>query len=169
MFSFAGKPFHVWKFAYWIVWVFSGNKAPVRWEIHHMDAWQVSNIQLMHIYSHNRWWTHASRVHGYQCTRPDGDLLKTRLSKARLIKGWCYGHDRRACILRTRPSCILHKSTIDTTVVYKTVVYVTDTTAARWRHTPTKLLPLTSPNPNTNPNPNPNRTLTLTLINPTKP
>jgi len=46
--------------------------------------------------------------------------------------------------------------------VYKTVVYVTDTTAARWRHTPTKLLPLTSPNPNPNtnpnhkPNPNPN-------------
>jgi len=45
--------------------------------------------------------------------------------------------------------------------VYKTVVYVTDTTAARWRHTPTKLLPLTSSNPNPNPNlnanPNPNR------------
>jgi len=42
--------------------------------------------------------------------------------------------------------------------VYTTVVYVTDTTAARWRHTPTKILPLTSPNPNpnTNPNPNPN-------------
>jgi len=36
--------------------------------------------------------------------------------------------------------------------VYKTVVYVTDTTTARWRHTPTKLLPLTSPNPNSNPN-----------------
>jgi len=31
--------------------------------------------------------------------------------------------------------------------------------------TPTKLLPLTSPNPNTNPN----RTQTLTVINPTKP
>jgi len=30
------------------------------------------------------------------------------------IIGWCYGHDRRACILRTRPSCILHRSTIDT-------------------------------------------------------
>jgi len=59
--------------------------------------------------------------------------------------------------------------------VYTTVVYVLHTTAARWRHTPTKLLPLTSPNPNTNPNPkpgltlNPNHTLTLTLINPTKP
>ena len=90
-------------------------------------------------------------------------------------KGWCYGHDRRACKLWTRPSCILHRSTIDTTVVYTTVVYVTDTTAARWWHTPTKLLPLTSPNPNPNTNPtltltlNPNRTLTLTLINPTKP
>jgi len=45
----------------------------------------------------------------------------------------------------------------DTTVVYTTVVYVTDTTAARWRHTPTKLLPLTSPNLNPNPNRNPNR------------
>ena len=55
-------------------------------------------------------------------------------------------------MLRTRPSC-LH--TTDTTVVYKTVVYVTDTAAARWRHTPTKLLPLTSPNPNLNTNPNP--------------
>jgi len=44
----------------------------------------------------------------------------------------------------------------DTTVVYTTVVYVTDTTAARWRHTPTKLLPLNSPNPNPNTNPNPN-------------
>jgi len=42
----------------------------------------------------------------------------------------------------------------DTTVVYTTVVYVLHTTAARWRHTPTKLLPLTSPNPNPNPNPN---------------
>jgi len=41
--------------------------------------------------------------------------------------------------------------------VYKTVVYVTDTTTARWRHTPTKLLPLTSPNHNTNANLNPNR------------
>jgi len=38
-----------------------------------------------------------------------------------------------------------------------TVVYVTDTTAARWRHTTTKLLPLASPNPNTNTNPNPNK------------
>ena len=36
-------------------------------------------------------------------------------------------------------------------VVYTTVVYVTDTTTARWRHTPTKLLPLTSPNPNPKP------------------
>jgi len=44
---------------------------------------------------------------------------------------------------------------IDTTVMYTTVVYVTDTTAARWRHTPTKLLILTSPNPNRNRNPNP--------------
>ena len=76
----------------------------------------------------------------------------------------CYGHDRRSCILWTRPSCILHKSTIDTTVAY-----VTDTTAARWRHTPTKLLPLTSPNPNPNltltlnPNPKPEPYLTLTL------
>jgi len=56
---------------------------------------------------------------------------------------------------------MLHRSTIDTTVVYKTVVYVTDMTAARWRHTSTKLLPLTSPNhnpsPNTNANPNSNR------------
>ena len=87
------------------------------------------------------------------------------------ILGWCYGHDRRACILRTRPSCILHRSIMDTNVVYKTVVYVTDTTAARWRHTPTKLLPLTSPNPNTNAitltvtltlTLNPNPTLTLT-------
>jgi len=38
-------------------------------------------------------------------------------------------------------------------------MYVMDTSAVRWRHTPTKLLPLTSPNPNTktnaNPNPNP--------------
>jgi len=68
-------------------------------------------------------------------------------------------------MLWTRPSCILHRSTIDMTVVYKTVVYVLHTTAARWRHTPTKLLPLTSPNPNTNPN----RTQTLTVINPTKP
>ena len=51
---------------------------------------------------------------------------------------------------------VLHKSTIDTTVVYTRVVYVTDTTAERWRHTPTKLLPLTSPNPNPNPNTNPN-------------
>jgi len=33
---------------------------------------------------------------------------------------------------------------------------VTDTTIARWRHTPTKLLPLSSPNPNPNTNPNPN-------------
>jgi len=43
--------------------------------------------------------------------------------------------------------------------MYTTVVYITDTTAARWRHTPTKLLPLTSPNsnPNRNPNTNPNR------------
>ena len=53
-------------------------------------------------------------------------------------------------------------------VVYTAVVYVTDTTAARWRHiNQLKLLPLTSPNPNTNSNPiltlNPNRTLTLTL------
>ena len=39
-----------------------------------------------------------------------------------------YGHDHRV-------TCILHRSTIDTTVVYTTVVYVTDTTAARWRHT----------------------------------
>jgi len=99
-------------------------------------------------------------------------------------------------MLQTRPSC-LH--TTDTTVVYtpqihyrhdrrvqdgRVLVYVTDTTTARWRHTPTKLLPLTSPNPNPNlntnanpnrnhnPNPtltlNPNRTLTQTLINPTK-
>ena len=38
------------------------------------------------------------------------------------------------------------------------MVDVTDTTAARRRHTPTKLLPITSPkpNPNTSPNPNPN-------------
>jgi len=69
-------------------------------------------------------------------------------------------------MLRTRPSCL---QTTDTTVVYTpqihyrhdrrvsytTVVYVTDTTSARWRHTPTKLLPLTSRNPNPNPNPNP--------------
>jgi len=67
-----------------------------------------------------------------------------------------YGHDRRACILRTRLSCIPHRSTIDTTVMYMTIVYVLHTTAARWRHTPTKLLPLTSPNPNPNTNPNPN-------------
>jgi len=53
-----------------------------------------------------------------------------------------YGHDRRVY-------------STDTTVVYTTVVYLLHTTAARWRHTPTKLLPLTSPNPNTNPNPNP--------------
>ena len=33
-------------------------------------------------------------------------------------------------MLRTRPSCILHRSTIDTTVLY-----VLHTTAARWRHT----------------------------------
>jgi len=33
-------------------------------------------------------------------------------------EGWCYGHDRRACILWTGPSCTLHRSTIDTTVVY---------------------------------------------------
>ena len=32
------------------------------------------------------------------------------------------------CTLRTRPSCILHRSTIDRTVVYMTVVYLTDTT-----------------------------------------
>jgi len=31
-------------------------------------------------------------------------------------------------MLRTRPSCILHSSTIDTTVVYSTVVCVKDTT-----------------------------------------
>jgi len=49
-----------------------------------------------------------------------------------------YGHDRR--VYSTKP----------------TAVYFTDTTAARWRHTPTKLLPLTSPNPNSNTNPNPN-------------
>jgi len=54
-------------------------------------------------------------------------------------------------LLWTRLSCILHKSSIDTTIIYKTVVYVTDTTAARWRHTPTKLLPLTSSNPNPKP------------------
>jgi len=47
----------------------------------------------------------------------------------------CYGHDRRAAYYgHDRPSCILNRSTIDTT-----------TTAARWWHTPTKLLPLTSP------------------------
>ena len=39
-------------------------------------------------------------------------------------------------MLRTRPSCILHRSTIDTTVVYTTVLYVLHTTAARWRHQP---------------------------------
>jgi len=42
-----------------------------------------------------------------------------------------YGHDRRACILRTQLSCILYRSTTDTT-----------TMAARWWHTPNKLLPL---------------------------
>jgi len=46
---------------------------------------------------------------------------------------------------------------------HKILVDITDTTAARWRHTPTKLLPLTT----TSPNPNPNCTLTLT--NATKP
>jgi len=52
-----------------------------------------------------------------------------------------YGHDRR--VYSTDPLYVLH------------------TTAARWRHTPTKLLPLTSHNPNpnhnTNTNPNPNK------------
>ena len=85
---------------------------------------------------------------------------RIRLPMTAIIIGWCDWHDRRACIPRTRPSCILHKSTIDMTNVYTTVVYVMDTTAARWRHTPTKLLSLTSPNPNPN--------HTLTLINPTK-
>jgi len=42
------------------------------------------------------------------------------------------GKNNGELMLRTvRRSCIPHKSTIDTT----------DTTAARWRHTPTKLQP----------------------------
>ena len=45
-----------------------------------------------------------------------------------LIYGRCYRHDCRACIVQTRLSCILHRSTIDTTVIYTTVVYTTVTT-----------------------------------------
>jgi len=52
-----------------------------------------------------------------------------------------YGHDRR--VYSTDP--------LDTTVVCTTVVYVLHMIVARWRHTPTKLLPLTSPNPNLKP------------------
>jgi len=40
----------------------------------------------------------------------------------------CYGYDRRASTVRTRPSCIIRRSTIDTTVLYTTVVYMVHTT-----------------------------------------
>jgi len=103
---------------------------------------------------------------------------ETHQNLLKLINFWqSYPKNKRRMLL-TRPSC-LHST--NTTVVYTlqihyrhtTVVYVMDTTvvpaycghdchvyrstidmtttAARLRHTPTKLLPLT--NPNTNPNP----------------